>query len=50
MDEETDEGEFLESEVHKHLDTYRVSNKREFFTISVKEAQEIIEELGKKYI
>ena len=44
------EGEFLESEVHKHLDTYRVSNKREFFTISVKEAQEIIEELGKKYI
>lgn len=44
------EGEFLESEIHKHLDSCRVSTNREFFSIGIKEAKEVIEELGKKYV
>tara|TARA_R110002012_G_scaffold275219_1_gene461754 strand:- start:76 stop:558 length:483 start_codon:yes stop_codon:yes gene_type:complete len=42
--------ERLEGEVHKQLQGYRVSKGREFFTISLNEAKEIIENLGQKYI
>lgn len=44
------EGEFLEAEVHKHLDSYRVSNNREFFNVELNEVIETIKELGKKYV
>jgi hypothetical protein len=44
------EGEFLENEIHKYLDSYRVSSNREFFGIGVNEAIEIVKEIGKKYI
>ena len=44
------EGEFLESEIHKYLDSCRVNTNREFFSISINEAKEVIEELGKKYV
>lgn len=44
------EGEFLEHEIHKHLNAYRVSNNREFFGISVNEAIGVVKELGQKYI
>jgi len=43
------EGEFLESEIHKYLDQYRVSNNREFFNIDLSTAIEAITSLGKKY-
>ena len=39
----------LEREIHKHLDSYRVNNNREFFQIPVKKAKSIIKKLGKKY-
>ncbi len=42
--------ERLEGEVHKQLQGYRVSKGREFFTISLSEAKEVIESLGQKYI
>lgn len=44
------EGEFLETEIHRYLDSYRVSNNREFFNIELNEVIKIIEELGKKYV
>ena len=44
------EGEFLEAEIHRHLDSCRVSTNREFFNIGIKEAKEVIEEIGKKYV
>jgi len=44
------EGEFLEAEIHRHLDSCRVNTNREFFSIGIKEAKEIIEEIGKKYV
>jgi hypothetical protein len=44
------EGEFLEAEIHKHLESCRVRTNREFFNIGVKEAKEVIEEIGKRYV
>ncbi len=43
-------GEQLEKEVHKELESYRVNNNREFFDIPLKEAIEAIETLGKRYV
>jgi hypothetical protein len=40
----------LESEIHKHLHSYRVSNDREFFQIPLVEAKEAVNFLGKRYI
>lgn len=40
----------LEQEVHHKLDSYRVSNNREFFQVTLNEAKEIITELGKRYV
>jgi hypothetical protein len=42
--------ERLEGEIHKKLEGYRVSNDREFFDITLREAREIVEDLGQKYI
>lgn len=44
------EGEFLEAEIHKHLESYRVSSNREFFNIELNKVIEVIKELGKKYV
>lgn len=44
------EGEFLENEIHKYLDSYRISNNREFFMIEINEAINIVKEIGKKYL
>ena len=44
------EGEFLEAEVHKCLEPYRVSNNREFFNVGLDKVVKIIEEFGEKYI
>ncbi len=43
-------GEQLEQEVHRELETYRVNQQREFFDIPLDEAQETIVKLGKNYI
>jgi hypothetical protein len=43
-------GEKIEQEVHKYFKKQRVSKQREFFRISLKEAQHIIEQIGNKYI
>ena len=43
-------GEQLEQEVHRELESYRVNQNREFFDIPLVEAQEAIEKLGKQYI
>ena len=42
-------GEQLEQEVHRELETYRVNHQREFFDIPIDEAQEAIVKLGKNY-
>ena len=42
------DGEYLEREVHKELETYRIN--KEFFDIPLEEAQEAIEKLGVNYI
>jgi hypothetical protein len=44
------EGEFLENEIHKSLDMYRVSNNREFFKLPINEAIDIVKQIGQKYI
>ena len=44
------EGEFLEDEIHRYLDSYRISSNREFFGIGVNEAIEVVKEIGKRYI
>jgi hypothetical protein len=44
------EGQFLEEEVHRYLDSYRVANNREFFKIELYEAVEAITKMGRKYI
>jgi len=40
----------LEQEVHHKLESYRVNNNREFFQVTLDEAKETIEELGKRYV
>jgi hypothetical protein len=42
-------GENLEYEIHKCLEKYRVNSQREFFQISLDEAKNTIEEIGKRY-
>ena len=43
-------GEMLEGEVHKYLESYRVNNHREFFQIPLDEAKKAVETLGKRYV
>lgn len=43
-------GEQLEGEVHKYLSEFRVNNQREFFEITLEEAQKAVEELGVRYL
>lgn len=43
------DGEFLEREVHKALNKYRMSDDREFFNVGFSLVKEVIEELGSKY-
>ena len=43
-------GEKLEGEVHKYLDSYRVNNQREFFQVGFDQVKSIIEEIGERYI
>jgi hypothetical protein len=42
--------ELVEREVHKFFKKERVNTKREFFKITLEQAQSVIEEIGKKYI
>jgi hypothetical protein len=42
--------ERLERELHKYFAGARISNKKEFFAVSLNEAKEAIEDLGQKYI
>jgi len=42
-------GELLEGEVHHALSKYRVNNQREFFSIDVETAKEIISNIGKNH-
>jgi len=41
-------GEQLEGEVHQYLKEHRVNHKREFFTIDLEEAKQIIEKIDKR--
>ena len=43
-------GEMLEGEVHKYLESYRVNNHREFFQIPLEEAKKAVETLGQRYL
>jgi len=43
------DGELMEKEVHKALDYCRVTGNKEHFAISLDEAKEVIENIGKKY-
>ena len=42
--------ESLEREIHKYLKPFRVNNDREFFQISLTEAEKTIELLGQRYL
>lgn len=42
-------GETIEREVHHKLHSCRVNNNKEFFQISLEEAKEVINLIGKKY-
>ena len=42
--------ESLEREIHKYLKPYRVNNNKEFFQMSLKEAENTIELLGQRYL
>jgi hypothetical protein len=44
------EGQFLEEEVHRYLESYRVATNREFFKLELYDAVEAITKLGNKYI
>jgi hypothetical protein len=43
-------GEQLEKEVHRHLESSRITGNREFFDLTVDEAKEIITKFGQNYI
>jgi hypothetical protein len=43
-------GERVESEVHKFFKQERVSKQREFFRVTLEEAKNIIEKIGRKYL
>ena len=40
----------LEGELHQFFDSYRISNNREFFRLSLNEVKEAIENLGVRYL
>ena len=42
--------EQLEGEVHRCLESARVSNQREFFQIPLEEAKKVVGELGEQYL
>lgn len=42
--------EGLERELHKFFEEYRVSNNREFFRLSLDEAQKAVKNLGQRYL
>ena len=42
--------ESLEGELHKFFDSYRISNNREFFRLSLNEVKKAVENLGQKYV
>jgi hypothetical protein len=42
--------ESLEREIHKYLKPFRVNNNKEFFQISIEEAESTIELLGQRYL
>ena len=42
--------EALEGELHKFFDSYRISNNREFFRLSLKEVKKAVENLGQRYL
>ena len=42
--------ESLEGELHKFFDSYRISNNREFFRVSLKEVKKAVENLGQRYL
>ena len=43
-------GERIEREVHKFFKKYRVNNDREFFNVSLEEAEDAIRNIGNKYL
>jgi hypothetical protein len=43
-------GEQLEKEVHRHLESSRITGNREFFDLTVDEAKEIITKFGQNYL
>ena len=43
-------GERIEREVHNRFKKQRVSPTREFFRVTLEEAKQIIEQIGKKYV
>jgi len=42
--------EALEGELHKFFDSYRVSNNREFFRLSLDEVEKAVKNLGQRYL
>jgi hypothetical protein len=43
-------GERIEREVHKHFKKQRINPTREFFKVTLEEAKQVIEQIGKKYV
>lgn len=43
-------GERIEKEVHKYFKKQRVNPTREFFKVTLEEAKQAIEQIGKKYV
>ena len=43
-------GEALEKEVHRHLNSSRITGNREFFDVSLEEAKQVITQFGQNYI
>ena len=42
--------EALENELHKFFDSYRISNNREFFRLSLDEVKKCVKNLGQRYL
>ena len=43
-------GERIEKEVHKYFKKQRLNPTREFFKVTLEEAKQAIEQIGKKYV
>jgi hypothetical protein len=43
-------GEQLEKEVHRHLESFRIMGNREFFDLKLEEAKVVINKFGQNYI